>query len=272
MPPTEPGPALLRVAGLQRHFVSGPPRRRTVLRAVDGVTFDLHEGECLAVVGESGSGKSTLARTLMRLVEPTGGTVHYQGRDLLALSGREMRRQRRDIQMVFQDPYASLHPRRTVENIVREPWRVHKDVVPRDQQHARVRELLHQVGLPEAYAPLHPGRLSGGERQRVAIARALALRPRLLVLDEPVSALDVSIQAQVVNVLMTLRAELGLAYLFISHDLNLVRLVADRVAVMYRGRLVETGTTEELYARPAHPYTQALLEASPGRGDVVENA
>lgn len=258
-------PPLLRVQNLHRHFVTGPPRNRRVLRAVDGVTFDVRAGECLAVVGESGSGKSTLARTLMRLVEPTRGQVFYKGRDLLALSGSEMREQRRSIQMVFQDPYASLHPRRTVGDIVREAWRVHKGVVPKAQQRDRVAVLLRQVGLPEGYASLYPSRLSGGERQRVAIARALALRPELLVLDEPVSALDVSIQAQVVHVLMKLHAELGLAYIFISHDLNLVRLVADRVAVMYRGRVVETGTTEELYDRPAHPYTRALLSASPSR-------
>ncbi|MFI6377111.1 ABC transporter ATP-binding protein [Streptomyces sp. NPDC050546] len=281
MPRTEPdtrptgaadgsAPPLLRVENLRRHFVTGSPRNRKVLRAVDGVTFEVRAGECLAVVGESGSGKSTLARALMRLVEPTGGSVYYKGRDLLALSGREMRAERRDIQMVFQDPYASLHPRRTVGDVVREAWRVHKDLVPTAQQQARVAELLRQVGLPEAYASLYPSRLSGGERQRVAIARALALRPELLVLDEPVSALDVSIQAQVIRVLMELRAELGLAYIFISHDLNLVRLVADRVAVMYMGRVVETGTTEELYGHPAHPYTQALLSASPGRAATLD--
>ncbi|MEV3971267.1 ABC transporter ATP-binding protein [Streptomyces sp. NPDC050698] len=264
-----PAPPLLRVENLHRHFVTGTPRNRRVLRAVDGVTFDVRAGECLAVVGESGSGKSTLARALMRLVEPTGGKVYYKGRDLLALSGREMRRERRNIQMVFQDPYASLHPRRTVGDVIREAWRVHKDVVPKAQQEDQVAGLLRQVGLPEAYVSLYPSRLSGGERQRVAIARALALRPELLVLDEPVSALDVSIQAQVVHVLMKLHAELGLAYIFISHDLNLVRLVADRVAVMYMGRVVESGTTQELYEHPAHPYTQALLRASPGRAAAV---
>jgi oligopeptide transport system ATP-binding protein len=263
-------PPLLRVENLQRHFVTGAPRNRKVVRAVDGVTIEVRAGECLAVVGESGSGKSTLARALLRLVEPTGGSVYYKGRDLFALSGREMREERRGIQMVFQDPYASLHPRRTVGDVVREAWRVHRDVVPKGQQSSRVAELLRQVGLPEAYASLYPGRLSGGERQRVAIARALALQPELLVLDEPVSALDVSIQAQVVNVLMNLHAEFGLAYIFISHDLNLVRLVADRVAVMYMGRVVETGTTEELYGHPAHPYTQALLSASPGRAATVD--
>jgi len=281
MPRTEPDtrpegaaegadPPLLRVENCTGTSSPGRPRNRKVLRAVDGVTFDVRAGECLAVVGESGSGKSTLARALMRLVEPTGGSVLYKGRDLLALSGREMREERRNIQMVFQDPYASLHPRRTVGDVVREAWRVHKHVVPKAQQEGRVAELLHQVGLPAAYASLYPSRLSGGERQRVAIARALALRPELPVLDEPASALDVSIQAQVVHVLMRLHAELGLAYIFISHDLNLVRLVADRVAVMYMGRVVETGTTEELYGNPAHPYTRALLSASPGRAPDVD--
>ena len=257
-------PALLRVENLQKQFVSGQARRRKVLRAVDGVSFDVRAGECLAIVGESGSGKSTLARGLLRLVEPSGGSVYFKGRDLLTLSSKELRQERRNIQMVFQDPYASLHPRRTVAEIVSEAWRVHRDVVPRKEQPARIAELLRQVGLPEAYASLYPSRLSGGERQRVAIARALALQPELLVLDEPVSALDVSIQAQVINVLMNLHRDLGLAYVFISHDLALVRLVADRVAVMYGGRFVEIGTTEELYSSPTHPYTQALLGASPG--------
>jgi oligopeptide/dipeptide ABC transporter ATP-binding protein len=252
------------VDNLHKHFVSGPGRKRKVLRAVDGVSFDVRAGECLAIVGESGSGKSTLARALLRLVEPTDGSVYFKGRNLLALSSTELRQERRNIQMVFQDPYASLHPRRTVTEIVSEAWRVHRDVVPRKDQPARISELLRQVGLPEAYASLYPSRLSGGERQRVAIARALALQPDLLVLDEPVSALDVSIQAQVINVLMNLHQDLGLAYVFISHDLSLVRLVADRVAVMYMGRIVEIGKTEELYTNPSHPYTQALLGASPG--------
>ncbi|HEU5027322.1 MAG TPA: ABC transporter ATP-binding protein [Spirillospora sp.] len=265
---TEADAPLLRVDDLRKHFTTG--RQGKVLRAVDGVTFDVRAGECVAVVGESGSGKSTLARALMRLMEPTSGSVYYKGRDLLALSGREMRKERRHIQMVFQDPYASLHPRRTVGDIVREPWRVHRDVVPKKRQPARVAELLRQVGLPEAYASLYPARLSGGERQRVAIARALALQPDLLVLDEPVSALDVSIQAQVVKVLMNLHKDFGLAYLFISHDLALVRLVADRVAVMYMGRFVEIGTAEELYTQPTHPYTQALLSASPGLTDTAD--
>lgn len=267
--PQSTGP-LLRVENLQKHFTLGRSRGRKVLRAVDGVSFDVRAGECLAIVGESGSGKSTLARALMRLVEPTGGSVFYKDRDLLALSSAEMRRQRRYIQMVFQDPYASLHPRRTVSEIIREPWRAHPDVLAKGMQGARVIELLRQVGLPEAYASLYPSRLSGGERQRVAIARALALQPDLLVLDEPVSALDVSIQAQVIHLLMNLHKDLGLAYVFISHDLALVRLIADRVAVMYMGRFVEVGTADELYDNPTHPYTQALLSSSPALVDPAD--
>ncbi|MDX3382238.1 dipeptide/oligopeptide/nickel ABC transporter ATP-binding protein [Streptomyces niveiscabiei] len=191
MPRTEPdtrpegGSGRARVENLHRHFVTGPPRNREILRAVDGVTFDVRAGECLAVVGESGSGKSTLARALTRLVEPTGGSVHYKGRDLPALSGREMRKERRNIQMVFQDPYASLHPRRLVGDVVREAWRVHKDVVPKTRQESRIAELLRQVGLPEGYAGLCPSRLSGGERQRVAIARALAQAGLRLHLPRP---------------------------------------------------------------------------------------
>jgi oligopeptide/dipeptide ABC transporter ATP-binding protein len=261
---------LLRVENLAKHFITGRSRRSKVLRAVDGVSFELRAGECLAIVGESGSGKSTLARAVLRLVEPTSGSIHYKGRDLVQMSAREMREQRRHIQMIFQDPYASLHPRRTVTDIISQSWKVHPGLVARKDRPARVAELLRQVGLPTAYASLYPSRLSGGERQRVAIARALALQPDLLVLDEPVSALDVSIQAQVINVLMNLHKDLGLAYVFISHDLALVRLVADRVAVMYMGRFVEVGSAEELYAHPTHPYTQALLNASPGLADPAD--
>jgi oligopeptide/dipeptide ABC transporter ATP-binding protein len=262
-PTVEP---LLRVVGLEKSF-AGRGRGRAALRAVDGVSFEVRAGECLAIVGESGSGKSTLARTLLRLVEPSGGSVFYRGKDLLKLSKRAMRAQRRQLQMIFQDPYASLHPRQTVTEIISEPWNVHPDIVARADRTARVRELLEQVGLPVGYAGLYPSRLSGGERQRVAIARALALQPELLVLDEPVSALDVSIQAQVINVLMKLHRSFGLAYVFISHDLALVRLVSDRVAVMYMGRFVEVAPAAELYADPRHPYTQALLNSSPSLGD-----
>jgi oligopeptide/dipeptide ABC transporter ATP-binding protein len=232
-------------------------------RAVDGVSFELEKGKTLGIVGESGSGKSTLARTLLRLVEPTSGEIRFRGRDVTKMKAAEMRGLRRHIQMIFQDPYASLHPRRRVSRIISEPWRVHRGVVARAAQEERIDELLALVGLPGHYRDLFPGRLSGGERQRVAIARALALEPDLLVLDEPVSALDVSVQAQVVSLLMRLQQDLGLTYVFISHDLALVRLVADNVGVMYGGRLVEYGRTADIYARPAHPYTQLLLDSSP---------
>lgn len=261
MPGVEAEP-LLRVVDLVKEF--GRPGRG--VRAVDKVSFDVTAGECLAIVGESGSGKSTLARTLLRLIEPTDGDVVFRGESLIRLSERGIRAQRRRLQMIFQDPYASLHPRETVEEIISEPWKVHPGIVARKDRGHRVRELLGQVGLPEGYATLYPSRLSGGERQRVAIARALALRPDLLVLDEPVSALDVSIQAQVINVLMSLHDELSMAYIFISHDLALVRLVSDRVAVMYMGRFVEIGTADDLYKNPQHPYTRALLATSPSFG------
>jgi oligopeptide/dipeptide ABC transporter ATP-binding protein len=251
---------LLRVENLVKHYGN---RRSGLVPAVDGVSFGLERGATLAIVGESGSGKSTLARTLLRLVEPTAGEVYFRGRDLLGLSPREMRAARRHIQMIFQDPYSSLHPTQTTEQVISEPWKVHSGLVDRKDRSARVEELLDQVGLPRRYARLSPSRLSGGERQRIAIARALALRPEVMILDEPVSALDVSIQAQVVTLLMTLQQEFSLSYVFISHDLSLVRLVADHVAVMYRGRIMEQGTTQDVYERPAHPYTQALLSSSP---------
>jgi peptide/nickel transport system ATP-binding protein/oligopeptide transport system ATP-binding protein len=260
---------LLEVENLHKDFAARGWRRQ-VRHAVDGVSFSVESGGCLAIVGESGSGKSTLARSLLRLVEPTSGTIRFKGRDLTRLPKAEMRRQRRHLQMIFQDPYASLHPLQTVQELISEPWKVHRDIVPRKQRSQRIGELLRQVGLPEAYASLYPSRLSGGERQRVAIARALAVQPELLVLDEPVSALDVSIQAQVINVLMNLHRNLRLAYVFISHDLALVRLVADRVAVMYMGRFVETGTVEDLFTNPTHPYTQALLSSSPSLTDPAE--
>jgi ABC-type glutathione transport system ATPase component len=227
------------------------------------VSLSLAAGECLAIVGESGSGKSTLARTLLRLVEPDGGAILYRGVDLVALSHAEMRRQRRHLQMIFQDPYTSLHPRRTVAALIAEPWEIHPEIVDRASRPARIAELLAQVNLPPDFAALHPNQLSGGQRQRVAIARALAIEPEILILDEPVSALDVSVQAQVIKVLMTLQQRLGLAYLFISHDLALVRLVADRVAVMHRGVFVEVGPMAAVFDDPQHAYTRSLLAASP---------
>ena len=269
-PSARTGP-LLVARGLTKQFRLGRGRNRT-LTAVDDVGFELRRGETLGIVGESGSGKSTLARLVLRLVEPTSGSVHYDGADLLALSERDMRRTRRHLQMIFQDPYASLHPRRTVTEIVSEPWKVHRGLVARHQFHGRVLELLDQVGLSSRFAGLYPGQMSGGQRQRVAIARALALEPTVLVLDEPVSALDVSVQAQVITLLMQLQEQLGLAYVFISHDLPLVHLVADRVAVMYQGQFVETGPADEVYANPQHEYTRTLLSVSALDGDMAAPA
>jgi oligopeptide transport system ATP-binding protein len=239
--------------------------KRTVgqIKAVDGVSFDLTKGETLGVVGESGCGKSTLARVLMKLEPPTGGSVRYGDTDVFAMKGRDLRRMRRNIQLVMQDPYTSLNPRMTVGDIVGEPFEIHKDVAPRGSRRKRVQELLDVVGLNPEHINRYPHQFSGGQRQRIGIARALALRPEIIVCDEPVSALDVSIQAQVMNLLEQLQGEFGLSYLFIAHDLSVVRHLADRVAVMYLGKIVEIGTEDEIYERPTHPYTQALLSAVP---------
>ena len=261
------GPPLLCVRDLARHYevTSGLMRRATgeTLRAVDGVSFDLCAGETLGLVGESGSGKSTLARTLLRLEEPTGGSAEFRGQDLFALSPSELLQLRRKIQVVFQDPYASLNPRMTVAQIIAEPWSIHRGVLPRQQWLARVCELLEQVGMAPEHARRYPHQFSGGQRQRIAIARALALQPELIVCDEAVSALDVSIQAQVIALLAELRRTFRLAYIFIAHDLPVVRHFADRVMVMHRGKIVEQGPTEQIFARPQHPYTRTLLAASP---------
>jgi oligopeptide/dipeptide ABC transporter ATP-binding protein len=253
-------PALLEVDGLVQHFPA--PGRRGVVHAVDDVSFTVHEGETLGLVGESGCGKTTLGRTLLRLYEPTAGTIRFAGTDITHLGEKELRPLRRDMQMVFQDPFASLNPRRRVADLVGDVLGVHGE---RDKARRRSTaiELLERVGLPASVADRYPRALSGGQRQRVGIARALALRPRLLVADEPVSALDVSVQAQVVNLLEDLQQELGLTYVVISHDLAVVRHIADRIGVMYLGRLVELADADAVHAAPLHPYTEALMSAAP---------
>jgi ABC-type glutathione transport system ATPase component len=267
-----PAPALLEVRDLFKSFGAKGRAKHGPVVAVGGISFTLSAGECLAIVGESGSGKSTLARTLLRLVQPDSGSVLYEGTDLVQLSGGQMRQQRRNLAMVFQDPYASLHPRKTVATLISEPWDIHPDVVSKADRPARIVELLKQVNLPQHFADLYPNQLSGGQRQRVAIARALALQPRILILDEPVSALDVSVQAQVIKVLMSLQERLGLAYIFISHDLALVRLVAGKVAVMNKGVFVEAGETQEVFDNPQHEYTRTLLASSPALHEGADNA
>jgi oligopeptide/dipeptide ABC transporter ATP-binding protein len=255
---------LLEVRGLSKTFTveRGLFGRKHVVHAVNGVSFNVAPGETLGVVGESGCGKSTLGRTLLRLIEPDAGTARFEGRDLFALKGRELKAARRGLQMIFQDPFASLNPRMTIGDIVGEPFVVHK-MAKGAEKRERVMQLLTKVGLrPEAYGK-YAHEFSGGQRQRVGIARALAVVPKLIVADEPVSALDVSIQAQVLNLLMDLQDEFGLSYLFIAHDLRVVEHISHRVAVMYLGAIVELAPSAELYQRPRHPYTEALLSAIP---------
>ncbi|MFJ9819488.1 ABC transporter ATP-binding protein [Streptomyces sp. NPDC101151] len=258
---------ILEVSGLVKHY----PLMRGILfkkqvgavRAVDGVDFTLAKGETLGIVGESGCGKSTVAKMLCNLERPTAGSIKFKGEEITDLTGRALKAVRRNIQMVFQDPYTSLNPRMTVGDIIGEPFEIHPEAAPKGDRRRRVRDLLDVVGLNPEYINRYPHQFSGGQRQRIGIARGLALRPEVIVADEPVSALDVSVQAQVINLLDRLQSEFDLSYVFIAHDLSIVRHISDRVGVMYLGRIVEIGRDAEIYDHPTHPYTQALLSAVP---------
>jgi oligopeptide transport system ATP-binding protein len=262
---SDPAESLLRVDNLKKYF----PMRRGVfggvtdhVKAVDGVSFTVESGQTFGIVGESGCGKTTTGRAILRLLEPDGGSVRFDGADLLSLGRRDLRRKRRDMQMIFQDPYASLNPRMTVRTIVGEPFAIHH-TVNRSEQDDLVAELLETVGLDPSVRNRYPHEFSGGQRQRIGIARALALKPKLIVADEPVSALDVSIQAQIINLLADLQQRFGLSYVFISHAIPVIEHIADRIGVMYLGKLVEVGTSRQICVEPKHPYTQALLNAVP---------
>jgi len=264
---------LLKVENLYKHFPIKKgiifSKQTGAVHAVDGISFNIYNGETLGLVGESGCGKSTTGRAILQLYRPTSGSVIFEGDDLTKLKGENLRRKRRDLQMIFQDPYASLNPRMTVGQIIGEPMEIH-GTYKGAAQTKRVQDLLQLVGLNGAFANRYPHEFSGGQRQRIGVARALALEPKLIVCDEPISALDVSIQAQVVNLLEDLQSTLGLTYLFIAHDLSMVRHISDRIAVMYLGIIVELADRNELYANPRHPYTQALLSAVPYPDPFVE--
>jgi oligopeptide transport system ATP-binding protein len=264
---------LLEVNDLKMHFplTQGIIFQRQVgaVKAVDGISFDVYEGETLGLVGESGCGKSTTGRAILQLYKPTAGEVVFDGQDLVELDGGAMRRMRRHLQMIFQDPYASLNPRMTVGSIISEPMQIH-NLVPKNQRNQRVQELLETVGLNPYFANRYPHEFSGGQRQRIGVARALAANPQFIVADEPVSALDVSIQAQIINLLEELQDEFNLTYLFIAHDLSVVRHISDRVAVMYLGKIAELADRNALYDDPLHPYTKALMSAVPIPDPLIE--
>jgi peptide/nickel transport system ATP-binding protein len=267
------GAPLLEVSGLRKHF---PVRAKGLLRrdggavkAVDGISLAVHEGETIGLVGESGCGKSTAGRAMLKLLEPTAGTIHFAGRDISGLSRRQMVPLRAEMQMIFQDPYSSLNPRHTIGSIIASPFEI-QGVKPEGGVRRAVQELMERVGLNPEHINRYPHEFSGGQRQRIGIARAVALRPKLIVADEPVSALDVSIQAQVVNLLEDLQNEFGIAYIFVAHDLSVVRHISDRVVVMYLGKVMEEAPTDQLYNHALHPYTQALLSAVPIPDPVLE--
>jgi peptide/nickel transport system ATP-binding protein/oligopeptide transport system ATP-binding protein len=267
-PPAQPpGEPLLQVRDLVKHFPISKgviiTRQVGAVQAVDGISFDVRRGETLGIVGESGCGKSTTARLLMRLMNPTSGSIKFEGREIATAAGKELKAQRREMQMIFQDPYSSLNPRKTVGTIISEPYIIHgmhSDALKRKRE---VQEIMDIVGLNPEHYNRYPHEFSGGQRQRIGVARALALRPKVIIADEPVSALDVSIQAQILNLLRDLQRELGITLVFIAHDLSVVRHMCDRIAVMYLGKIVELATSDELYAHPRHPYTGALLSAVP---------
>ncbi|MGM8366367.1 ABC transporter ATP-binding protein [Virgibacillus sp. W0181] len=260
------GEPILDVADLETSFpIKGGLLKKKIgeIQAVSKVNFTINPGETLGLVGESGCGKSTVARTIVGLEKSTSGHIYFEGKDLTKITSREMRLLRKDVQLIFQDPFASLHPKMTVKELIQEPWQVHTDVVEKKDWDKEVIKLMELVGLNPDSRHNYPHQFSGGQCQRICIARALALRPKLIICDEAVSALDVSIQAQILNLLQDLQKELGLAYLFISHDLSVIRHICDRIAVMYLGKIVETGDRNEIFHAPSHPYTQALLSAVP---------
>ncbi|REK76707.1 ABC transporter ATP-binding protein [Paenibacillus paeoniae] len=256
---------ILEVKNLQKHYPykKGLFQKPGLTKALDGVSLTIERGETVAIVGESGSGKTTLGKTLLRLIEPTGGEVHFKGRDITELSAEQMRKLKADMQIVFQDPYGSLDPKWTIGRTLEEPLRTHRSHLSGAALKQEVNAMLERVGLQPHHGERYPHELSGGQRQRIGIARALILQPELVVLDEPVSALDVSIQSQILNLMQDLQTEMGLTYLFISHDLSVVRFISNRVAVMYLGKVVEIGETKEVFNNPLHPYTEALISAIP---------